>query len=180
MAYVDISFADFVKKAHQLHDGSPWLLATVSSQGRRNVMTVAASGFGGAPYHYVCEWVRPSCYTSELIEETRDYTLNIPRQGMAEVVRFCGRVSGRHHDKFAEMNLTAIPSRAVSAPIIQECGIHLECRLVGIFDGRPSSVAGAPKDYYERHHTPEHNYHKLYLGEIMAIYADADVARRLW
>jgi flavin reductase (DIM6/NTAB) family NADH-FMN oxidoreductase RutF len=180
MAYIELSFADFAKKAHELLAGAPWLLATASCQGKSNVMTVGATGLGtAAGVHYVVEWIKPSCYSSELIEETREFTLNVPREGMREVVRFCGSVSGRDHDKFAEMNLTAIPSRTVSAPIIQECGIHLECKLTGIWDARPESITGSSKEYYERSATPEHNYHRCYFAEIVAIYVDEDVARCL-
>ena len=99
---------------------------------------------------------------------------------MGEVVRFCGSVSGRDHDKFAEMNLTAIPSRDVFAPVIQECGIHLECKLTGIWEPRPESISGSSKAYYERSGTPAENYHRCYFAEIVAIYADADIAGRLW
>jgi len=181
MAYVDLSFADFAKKAHKLLDRSPWLLATATRQGQSNVMTVGATGFGtAAGVHYVVEWIRPSCYTSELIEETGEFTLNVPREGMEEVVQFCGSVSGRDHDKCAEMTLTAIPSRAVSAPIIKECGIHLECKLTGIWDARPESITGSSKEYYEQSGTPAHNYHRLYFAEIVTTYADADIARRFW
>jgi flavin reductase (DIM6/NTAB) family NADH-FMN oxidoreductase RutF len=181
MTCVDISFADFAKKAHELLAGSPWLLATASCQGKSNVMTVGATGLGtAAGVHYIVEWIRPSCYTSELIEETGEFTLNAPREAMGEVVRFCGSVSGRDHDKFAEMNLTPIPSRTVSAPTIKECGVHLECKLLGIWDARPESITGSSKEYYERSGTPAHNYHRLYFAEILAIYADADIARRLW
>jgi flavin reductase (DIM6/NTAB) family NADH-FMN oxidoreductase RutF len=181
MALVDISFPDFVKKTIELHADLPRLLVTVSSQGRPNVMTVGGTHYGiGWVKPFVYQWVRPSCYTSELIEETGEYTLNIPREGMEDVVRFCGSVSGRDRDKFAEMNLTAIPSRFVSAPVIKECGIHLECKLMGIFDVRPESVSGALMDYYETGNIPEHNYHRLYPAEIVAAYADEDIARCLW
>ena len=181
MAHVDIGFPDFVKKARELYKDLPRLLVTVSSQGQPNVMTVGPTDYGkkgGADIVY--EFIRPSCYTSELIEETGEYTVNIPREGMGDVVRFCGSVSGRDHDKFTEMNLTAIPSRFVSAPIIKECGIHLECKLLGIYDVRLESVSGVFKDYFERNSIPEQIYHKLYPAEIVAVYADEDIARRLW
>jgi flavin reductase (DIM6/NTAB) family NADH-FMN oxidoreductase RutF len=181
MAYVELCFTDFSQKAHELLAGSPWLLATASRQGKANVMTVGATGLGtAAGVHYVVEWIRPSCYSSELIEETVAFTLNVPREGMGEAVRFCGSVSGRDHDKFAEANLTAMPSKIVPAPVIQECGIHLECRLTGIWEARPESISGSSQAYYEKSGTPPDNYHRCYFAEIVAIYADEDVARRLW
>ena len=179
MAYVDIDLLEFVKKTREIDADLPRLLVTVDGQGRPNVMTVGITNYSMWTRPFVYQWVKPSCYSSELIEETGEYTLNIPREGMEDVVSICGTVSGRDHDKFVEMNLTAIPSRIVSAPIIKECGIHLECKLMGVFDVRPETVSAVLKDYYERGNLPEHNYHRIYPAEVVAAYADEDIARDL-
>jgi len=63
--------------------------------------------------------VRPSRYTYKLIEQTNDFTVNI-----------VGTVSGRDHNKFKEKHITAIPSHKIRAPIIKECLLHFECRVI--------------------------------------------------
>ena len=50
-----------------------------------------------------------------------DYTLNVPKEGMKDIVDFCGVVSGRDHEKFKEKSVAAIPSRKVNSPIFGEC-----------------------------------------------------------
>jgi len=49
-----------------------------------------------------------------------------------EIVRemlFCGRRTGREHDKFKETGLTPMPAKTVRPSIIKECVGHLECKL---------------------------------------------------
>jgi flavin reductase (DIM6/NTAB) family NADH-FMN oxidoreductase RutF len=44
-----------------------------------------------------------------------------------EEVAFCGRVSGREVDKFAETALTPVASRRVTPPGIAQCLATMEC-----------------------------------------------------
>jgi hypothetical protein len=48
---------------------------------------------------------------------------------MARIVDWCGVVSGRDVDKFAETGLTPGPALAVQSPIVQECPLNIECRV---------------------------------------------------
>ena len=171
MEKVDVTFQELLKILPTIMEGN-FLLTSVSGQGNPNIMTVGHLGISARPYPFVCEYIRPSCRTAKLIEETGDYVLNVPQDGMEDIVEFCGTVSGHDHDKFNEKNLTAIPSREVKSPIIGECKIHLECRLVGIFEPRPGSISGAGLAYYETNNIPVENYHRIYMAEIVAIYAD--------
>ncbi len=46
--------------------------------------------------------VRPSRYTHDFIENTGEFTVNVPNRGMESIVSYCGTVSGKDHDKFEE------------------------------------------------------------------------------
>jgi flavin reductase (DIM6/NTAB) family NADH-FMN oxidoreductase RutF len=51
---------------------------------------------------------------------------------MIDAVLGCGACSGRDGtDKFARFGLTPTLSRRVKPPVIAECPINLECRVVG-------------------------------------------------
>jgi len=79
------------------------LLASAGKDGRTNIMTVGWGLIGvlwREPVFMVA--VRPSRYTHGLIEETGEFTVNVPKQGMGNTVTYCGTVSGREHDKFKE------------------------------------------------------------------------------
>jgi len=68
---------------------------------------------------------------------------------------FCGRVSGREHDKFKETGLTPLPAKKVKPPIIKECVAHLECKL---------------------HNQFTTGDHTIFVGEIVEAYADKDAS----
>jgi len=112
--------------------------------------------------------VRPSRYTYKFIEETGDFTVNVPRQGMEEIVDYCGSVSGRDHNKFEERRLTPASAKCVGSPIISECVVHYECKVAykaNVVSSRlPRDILG---DCY-----PRGDYHTFYFGEILATQAD--------
>jgi len=84
---------------------------------------------------------------------------------MAEVVDRVGSVSGRTVDKFATFNLTPVPAdnvkpfttfnltpvpaEKVQPPLIAECPMNIECRVIGI---------------------QEIGDHDLFLGEVVAVH----------
>ena len=148
------------------------LLVSEDEAGKPNVMTIgvaAIATFPGRPVFIV--WVRPSRYTCGLIEDSGNFSVNVPRDGMEKIVSYCGAVSGRDHDKFAEKNLTAVQSRTISSPIIAEFAIHYECEVVDKVDTSPDNMAEHLRKYYEIG-----DYHRLFFGQILATYADKEIA----
>jgi flavin reductase (DIM6/NTAB) family NADH-FMN oxidoreductase RutF len=87
----------------------------------------------------------------------------VPPQ-LKEVVQYCGTVSGRDYDKFKEKQLTAIPSKKVKTPIIKECILHFECRVVNKSDLIPSELEKSIIDTLY----PKGDFHRVYFGEILA------------
>jgi len=168
---IEISTFRFIGETIKRLD-NPGLLLVSGSLKRANVMTIGWGLLGilwGKPFFLVA--VRPSRYTFQFIEETGDFTVNVPRKGMEETVNYCGTVSGRDHDKFKEKELTLLPSRQVSSPIIGECMIHYECRVAYktnvVREALPSAILSACY--------PGGNYHTLYFGEIVAVRADEEL-----
>lgn len=71
-------------------------------------------------------------YSHQLISATREFVVNLPTAGMIGVVDRCGGVSGRDVDKFALLGLTSVPAEKVRPPLIAECPISVECRVITI------------------------------------------------
>jgi flavin reductase (DIM6/NTAB) family NADH-FMN oxidoreductase RutF len=143
------------------------LLVSAKKDGKSNVMTVGW-GFVGVlwrmPVFIVA--VRPSRFTHELIEESGEFTVNVPAQGMDDVVEYCGNVSGREHDKFAKCKLNLVEGKKVHVPVIKECKTHYECLVVHKLEVAPDLVpANVKKTYYSRG-----DYHTVYFGKILAVY----------
>ena len=141
------------------------LLVTQAKQGPPNVMAIGWGQVGiiwRKPVFTLL--VRPSRYTYGLIEEAGEFTVNIVPSQLKDLVQYCGSVSGRNHDKFKEKGMTAIPSSKIKTPIIRECILHYECKIIYKNDLisselEPSIVTG----FY-----PNGDFHRLYFGEILA------------
>ena len=159
---------------HGLRQGGV-LLSSVSRTGRPNVMTIGWGLVGtlwARPVFLIA--VRPSRYTFQLIEDSGCFTVNVPGEGMGEVLKFCGTESGRTVDKFKETKLTPLPGRKVASSAIAECIIHYECRVVHKDRLSHENLAPEIAGLY-----PRGGFHTLYVGEIAATYADRDAPDKL-
>ena len=106
-----------------------FLLTTVSKDGTPNVTTM----------HWVCQVameplmaaisLRPGRYTCSLIQETKEFVLNIPTVDLMHQTHVFGTTTGREIDKFQETGLTPVPAKLVHPPHIAECIAHIECRV---------------------------------------------------
>jgi len=104
-------------------------LLTCGSSGRVNIIAVSfCMPVSREPPMVACAIGR-KMYSSELIQQTREFVINVPTQGLKRQIYFCGFLSGRDVDKFRETGLTPLPARHVDVPIIGECVAHIECRV---------------------------------------------------
>ena len=103
--------------------------------------------------------VRKERHSYKLIEQTREFVVNIAGFDMARQVLYCGRKSGREVNKFKETGLTAGKAKKVSVPIINECVAHLECRVEDII---PTGD------------------HVLIVGEVLAAHARREAFKGLY
>ena len=107
----------------------PAALVTCGSLEKPNVLTVAWTGIVNStpPKTYIS--LRPERYSYEIIRETGEFVINLSTQALARAADFCGVRSGRQVDKFEKIGLTALPASAVSAPLLGESPLSLECRV---------------------------------------------------
>ncbi len=97
-----------------------------------NVLTVAWTGILSTkpPKTYVS--IRPERYSYNIIKETGEFVINLPTSSMVRAVDFCGVKSGKNTDKFSVCNLTPVSPSKLSAPVIGECPLSLECKVTDI------------------------------------------------
>ena len=84
--------------------------------------------------------------------------------GQREALEYCGSHSGRDGDKIAHCGLTPVASSRVPAPGFDEAEIIVECRQMYWQDFDPQLFLG---DFIEANY-PNKDYHRLYLGEVLA------------
>ena len=134
-----------------LHPKLTVLLTCTDSADRANIITLAWTMPVSMNPPLLAVSIAPRRLSHKLIEETKEFVINIPTMEFVEETLFCGRRSGRDYDKFRVTKFTPSPAKAVKPPIIKECIAHIECTLY-----RQISVGD----------------HTLFIGEIKAAYAN--------
>ncbi len=97
-----------------------------------NVMTAAWTGIINTkpPMTYIS--VRPSRHSYEIIKSTGEFAINLTTSKMVRETDLCGVKSGRDTDKLSLCGLHTEPASRISAPIISESPLALECRVTEI------------------------------------------------
>jgi len=143
------------------------LLVGTNKAGKSNVMTIGwglIGTFWRMPVFMIA--VRPTRYTHEFIEESGEFTVNVPTDDMDKIVEICGTISGRKTDKIKECKLTLKKAKKIKTPTIKQCKIHYECQVVYKLKINPKQV---PLDIKQELY-PKPDYHTLYFGKILAVY----------
>ena len=95
-----------------------------------------------------------AAYTHSLITKSGQFTINFPTSVLLKNVDLFGSCSGKTGiNKFEKHGLTPISSSEIEAPIIEECPVNLECKLM------------TASDIGE---------HTLFVAEVVAMHVDSD------
>lgn len=110
----------------------PAALVTCGTVENPNALTIAWTGItcSNPPMTYIS--VRPERYSYELIKESGEFVINLTTASMIRGVDFCGVRSGRDTDKLAHCGFTVEEGSAVSAPILTQSPVSIECRVTQI------------------------------------------------
>ncbi len=73
--------------------------------------------------------VRPERHSYDIIKRNMEFVINLTTKDMARATDWCGVRSGKDYNKFEEMHLTPGKSTVVSAPLIEESPLCIECRV---------------------------------------------------
>ncbi len=122
-----------IKPFRPVYPSPAALVTSVGEDGRANIITLGEvfNVSISKPVILGIAIAKPR-YSHELISATREYVVNLPTAAMVETVDRCGNCSGRKVDKFAAFGLTAVPADKVRPPLIAECPVNIECRVIGI------------------------------------------------
>ncbi|WP_350344481.1 flavin reductase family protein [Proteinivorax tanatarense] len=133
-----------------------------------NTMTIGWGSVGifwGKPIFTLA--VRYSRFTYELLEKSGEFTISVPlNSNLKDELAFCGTKSGRDYDKFKHLSLQAVDGQKVNVPVIGQCNLHYECKVVYQQAMEPALVHWDIKPRYY----PKANYHIMYYGEILSSY----------
>ena len=127
------------------------MVSVQDKNGKNNIITVAWAGTVCTNPPMVSISVRPERYSYHILKETGEFVINLTTRKLAFATDYCGVKSGREIDKFKEMKLTPLPASKVSAPLIGESPVNLECKVT---ECKPLGS------------------HDMFLAEVVAVHAD--------
>jgi flavin reductase (DIM6/NTAB) family NADH-FMN oxidoreductase RutF len=152
---------------------SQWLLLAAGdfAAGDFNAMTVSWGGLGtlwNRPFAQVV--VRPTRYTYGFMERYPDFTLSAFPERLRPALMLLGSRSGRDGDKIRASGLTPIAASRVAAPAFAEAELVIECRKLYWSDIAADRFLDPAID----EHYPLKDYHRAYVGEILAVAGTGD------
>jgi flavin reductase (DIM6/NTAB) family NADH-FMN oxidoreductase RutF len=106
------------------------LICTSNKEGKPNVMTASFLMPISFEPKILAVSVSPKRYSFDNLKEVPEFTLNILARKMKEIAKICGSFSGRKCDKFRMAKLKIEKSKKVSPPVIKNCPISLECKVL--------------------------------------------------
>jgi flavin reductase (DIM6/NTAB) family NADH-FMN oxidoreductase RutF len=128
----------------------PTTLVGALVNGRPNFITIAWNGV--VDYGVISISLGKTRHTTKGIKETGTYSLNIPSVDLVKETDYCGCVSGKDVDKSTIFKI--FYGKLKTAPMIEECPATMECKVL---------------------QTLEYTTHDVFIGEIVATYADEDI-----
>lgn len=109
---------------------TPAVLVSCQVPGEKpNLITVAWCGNINSTPAMLSISVRPIRHSHRIIVESGEFVVNVPAVDQALAVDYCGVATGAKVDKFATTGLTSAPATTVSAPMVVECPINIECKV---------------------------------------------------
>ena len=107
--------------------------------------------------------VRKKKYSHGIIHKNMSFVVNVPTAEMRSKLIQCQNLSGKDVNKFNELGFTPVPAKRVNSVMIDECSIHLECKVIYISEMHASRLNPTiAKDMYI-----DKEYHTLFFGEII-------------
>ncbi|MBQ9162951.1 MAG: flavin reductase family protein [Clostridia bacterium] len=132
----------------------PPVMVTCGDMENSNIITVAWTGIINTKPPRLTIAVRPTRYSYNIIKERGEFAVNLTPAQLVRTADFCGIYTGAKVDKFKKTGLTKAEAQNISAPIINECPLALECKVIQII--------------------PQET-HDLFLAEIVAVDVDTDI-----
>ena len=106
----------------------PAVLVSCGTVEKPNAMTAAWTGTICSDPVMVYVSIRPERHSYGLIEKSSEFVLNLTTEKLARAADLCGVKSGRDTDKFRLCRLTPENASELSAPLIKESPVNIECK----------------------------------------------------
>ncbi len=121
----------------------PALLVGANVNDKPNFLTVAWAGIACENPPMISIAIRHIRYTLIGIKQNMTFSVNVPAIDMVRETDYCGIVSGSEVSKIKVCRFKVFYGKLGSAPLIEQCPVNLECKVVHILDlGSHSLIVG--------------------------------------
>ena len=121
----------------------PALLVGANVDDKPNFMAVAWGGIANGEPPMISVAIRHQRYTLKGIKQNMTFSVNVPSTDMVSETDYCGIISGAKFNKAEVCRFKVFYGRLDKAPLIEQCPVNLECKVVHILDlGSHSLVIG--------------------------------------
>jgi len=127
----------------------PATLVGANVNGKPNFMTVAWCGIANSEPPMVSVALRHNRYTLKGIRDKLTFSVNIPSCDLVKETDYCGITAGSKVNKTEVCHFKVFYGKLSDAPLIEQCPINLECKVVHILDlGSHTLVIGRIEETY--------------------------------
>ncbi|MGL4364031.1 MAG: flavin reductase [Bacteroidales bacterium] len=167
MKFKEVNIEDITESIPKLI-GKDWMLITSGNEDSFNTMTASWGGLGHLWHKNVAFiFIRPQRYTFEFVEREEYFTLSFFPEEYRNSLKICGTKSGRDSNKIAEAGLT--PHTLSNGTItFEEARYVFVCRKIYANFINEESLLLKSDEISKIY--PEKDFHKMYIGEIIAAY----------
>ncbi|WP_075292924.1 flavin reductase family protein [Pararhizobium arenae] len=117
-------------QAYRVLELGPIVMVSTSDNGKPNVMTM---GFHMMIQHdppLIGCVIGPWDHSYQALRKTGECVIAVPGLDLAETVVDVGNCSGDRVNKFQRYGLKTRPAKDVAAPLLSDCLVNIECRVV--------------------------------------------------
>lgn len=107
----------------------PVVLVSCGNLDHPNALAVAWTGIINTNPSMVYISVRPERHSYKLIKESGEFVINLVTRELVNTTDQCGVYTGAKVDKFKKFSLTPQKCSKISAPLITESPINIECKV---------------------------------------------------
>ncbi|MDD3172836.1 MAG: flavin reductase family protein [Herbinix sp.] len=118
---------EFWKPGNMLYPIPAVMVSCGDIEDNPNIITIAWAGTICSSPAMVSISIRKERYSYDIIKDSKEFVINLVTKELVKQADYCGVKSGREVDKFKKMNLTPMKAKLVSAPLIGESPLNLEC-----------------------------------------------------
>ena len=140
-----------IKPGNMLYPLPAALVTVRGSDGKTNMLTIAWCGTVCSNPPMISISVQKVRHSHQMLMDTREFVLNLTTESMARATDLAGVISGKDRDKWEATGLHEEPANVVSAPLIKESPVNMECRVKEVL---------------------ELGSHDMFIAEIVSVSAD--------